>query len=106
MLDRRAVEVRDGAVRLPDGTLAGSTLTMDRALRNIVAATGRSLGELWPMSSLNAARSIGLSATKGSLEVGKHADLVLLDADFNIQMTFAEGEVVYSAAERFAGSTA
>jgi N-acetylglucosamine-6-phosphate deacetylase len=105
MLDRREVVVQGGAVRLPDGTLAGSTLTMDRALRNIVAATGLGLGDLWPMSSLNAARSIGISATKGSLEVGKHADLVLLADDFNVQMTVAEGEVVYSVAGSHAGST-
>ncbi|HEX8231229.1 MAG TPA: N-acetylglucosamine-6-phosphate deacetylase [Chloroflexia bacterium] len=95
-LDHREVVVRDGAVRLPDGTLAGSTLTMNRALRNISKATGRDLSELWPMSSLNAARATGVSGTKGSLEVGKHADLVLLDDDFNVSMTVAEGEVVYS----------
>ncbi|MDQ3705399.1 MAG: N-acetylglucosamine-6-phosphate deacetylase [Chloroflexota bacterium] len=95
-LDHREVVVRDGAVRLPDGTLAGSTLTMNRALQNISKATGRDLAELWPMSSLNAARATGVSDTKGSLEVGKHADLVLLDEDFNVAMTVVEGEVVYS----------
>ncbi|HEX8600607.1 MAG TPA: N-acetylglucosamine-6-phosphate deacetylase [Chloroflexia bacterium] len=97
-LDHREVVVRDGAVRLPDGTLAGSTLTMNRALQNISRATGRDLSELWPTSSLNAARATGVSDTKGSLEVGKHADLVLLDDDFNVSMTVAEGEVAYSTA--------
>lgn len=94
-IDERTVTVRDGAVRLPDGTLAGSILTMERALRNIQAATGRPLAELWPMASLNAARAIGASARRGSLEVGKAADLVLLDADYTVVLTVAEGRVVF-----------
>lgn len=96
MLDERAVQIRDGAVRLADGTLAGSVLTMERALQNVSAATGRSLAELWVISSLNAARAIGISARKGSLEVGKDADLVLLDDDFNVRLTVVAGEIVYA----------
>ena len=95
--DRR-VRVQDGAVRLPDGTLAGSILTMERALANAVAATGRSLAELWPLSSLNAARAIG-ATNKGALEVGRDADLVLLDDDFEVALTVAEGEIVYERGE-------
>jgi N-acetylglucosamine-6-phosphate deacetylase len=98
-LDHREIVVRDGAVRLPDGTLAGSTLTMDSALRDIAKATGRSLSELWPMSSLNAARATGISDAKGSLEVGKDADLVLLDDEFGVAMTVVEGEVVHDSVE-------
>lgn len=97
-IDDRVVHVRDGAVRLPDGTLAGSILTLDLALRNILAATGLSLSVAWPMSSLNAARAIGVATTKGSLEVGKDADLVLLEADATVRLTVVEGTVVYSAA--------
>jgi N-acetylglucosamine-6-phosphate deacetylase len=69
---------------------------MERALQNVSAASGRPLTELWMMSSLNAARAIGVSAQKGSLEVGKHADLVLLDEDFNVKLTVAQGEIVFS----------
>ncbi|HVU11328.1 MAG TPA: N-acetylglucosamine-6-phosphate deacetylase [Phototrophicaceae bacterium] len=94
-LDDRIVTIRDGSVRLPDGTLAGSTLTMDRALRNFIAATGQPLANVWQASSLNAARSAGVSGRKGSLEIGKDADLVLVDANINVQMTVAEGEIVY-----------
>jgi N-acetylglucosamine-6-phosphate deacetylase len=96
-MDHRDVIVKDGAVRLASGALAGSMLTMNRALQNITRATGWTLTELWPMSSLNAARAIGISDVKGSLEVGKHADLVLLDDDFGVYMTVAEGEIVYSS---------
>ena len=96
MLDERSVHIQNGAVRLPDGTLAGSVLTMERALRNVCAATGRSLEELWVTSSLNAARAIGISSQKGSLEVGKAADLVLLDEAFNVRLTVVKGEIVFS----------
>jgi N-acetylglucosamine-6-phosphate deacetylase len=95
MLDERSVNIRDGAVRLADGTLAGSILTMERALRNLCAASGRALSELWVTSSLNAARAIGVSSRKGSLEVGKDADLVLLDDSFQVHLTVAQGEIVY-----------
>lgn len=96
ILDERSIHIQYGAVRLPDGTLAGSVLTMERALQNVHAATGRSLAEIWVTSSLNAARAIGVSAHKGSLEVGKDADLVLLDQSFNVKLTVVEGKIVFS----------
>jgi len=94
-LDERTVHIQNGAVRLPDGTLAGSVLTMERALQNACRAAGRPLAEMWIASSLNAARAIGISNRKGSLEVGKDADFVLLDDDFNVCMTVAAGEIVH-----------
>ena len=94
-LDDRTVTIKDGAVTLPNGTLAGSTLTMERALRNFIAATGEPLANIWRTSSLNAAQAIGVSARKGSLEVGKDADLVLVDEDINVELTVAEGQIVY-----------
>ena len=97
-IDDRVTIVRDGAVRLPDGTLAGSTLTMDKALRNFMQVTNRPLSELWQCSSLNAARAIGVSASKGSIEVGKDADLVLVDSSINVHLTVVEGRIVYRRA--------
>jgi N-acetylglucosamine-6-phosphate deacetylase len=85
----------DGAVRLADGTLAGSVLTLDRALHNLQAATGRPLAELWPAASRNAAQAIGVDDAKGSLEPGKDADLVLLDPALKVVVTVAEGAVVH-----------
>lgn len=96
-IDDRTVTIRNGEVRLPDGTIAGSVLTMERALYNAWHNAVRPLQEAWPMSSLNAARAIGVADRKGSLEVGKDADLVLLDPDFKVWMTVAEGEVVFTA---------
>lgn len=98
MLDDRPVDIREGAVRLADGTLAGSILTMERALQNLCSAAARPLTELWGTSSLNAARAIGISARKGSLEPGKDADLVLLDESFQVLLTVAQGEIVYDPA--------
>jgi N-acetylglucosamine-6-phosphate deacetylase len=94
-VDDRMVDVHDGSARLPDGTLAGSVLTMDAALRNFIAATGLALEQVWPASSLNAARAIQIDARKGSLAVGKDADLVWLDADLQVSMTMVEGRIVY-----------
>jgi N-acetylglucosamine-6-phosphate deacetylase len=85
----------DGAIRLADGTLAGSVLTLDRALHNLQAATGRPLAELWPAASRNAAMAIGVDDAKGSLEPGKDADLVLLDPALRVVVTVAEGAVVH-----------
>jgi N-acetylglucosamine-6-phosphate deacetylase len=96
-LDDRVVELRDGAVRLPDGTLAGSVLTLDRALRNLAAATGREPWELWPAASANAAASIGVADRKGRLEPGLDADLVLLAADGTVSATIVEGEQAHSS---------
>ena len=94
-IDNRTIKIKVGIARLPDGTIAGSILTMEKALKNILAATNRSLNEVWPMTSLNAARNIGVSAHKGSLEVGKDADLVLLTKDMDVAMTIAEGVIVF-----------
>lgn len=94
-LDDRTVEVRDGTVRLPDGGLAGSVLTLDRALRNLAAATGQDPAELWPTASANAARSIGVDDRKGRLDAGMDADLVLLDGEATVQAVVVEGEPAY-----------
>jgi N-acetylglucosamine-6-phosphate deacetylase len=104
MLDERSVQIHDGAVRLPDGTLAGSVLTMERALQNVCSATGRSLAEMWITSSLNAARAIGISTQKGSLEVGKDADLVFLDESFRVRSTIVKGEIVFSNLENLSSA--
>jgi N-acetylglucosamine-6-phosphate deacetylase len=92
--DQPAIHM-DGAIRLADGTLAGSVLTLDRALHNLQAATGRPLAELWAATSRNAARAIGVDDVKGSLEQGKDADLVLLDPELRVVATVAEGVVVH-----------
>lgn len=93
--DGRPIVLEGGSVRLPDGTLAGSALTMDAALRNFCAATGAGVEQVWPVTSRNAARQIGLADRKGSLGSGFDADLVLLTPDLTVHTTIAAGRVVF-----------
>ncbi|HIE47501.1 TPA: N-acetylglucosamine-6-phosphate deacetylase, partial [Candidatus Bipolaricaulota bacterium] len=95
-LGNLAVFVREGVARLSDGTLAGSTLTMDRAVRNFMDYTGCSLPEAVRCASLNPARLLGIDDRKGSLEVGKDADLVIFDQHLTVHYTILGGEVVYA----------
>jgi N-acetylglucosamine-6-phosphate deacetylase len=94
-IDDRVVTMRNGAVRLPDGTLAGSALTMDKAVFNFIHAVDAPLSQMWQTSSLNAARAVGVDGHKGSIEVGKDADLVLVDEQINVHCTIATGHIVY-----------
>jgi N-acetylglucosamine-6-phosphate deacetylase len=94
-LGGQPVTVRNGECRLADGTLAGSILTMDRALVNFMAATGITLAEAWPVTSHTPARSIGLGDEIGALTPGYRGDLVLLDERFEVVATVVGGEVVY-----------
>ena len=81
-----------GGVRLPDGTLAGSTLTMDQALRNLVAL-GLSIRDASLRVSTHAADYLGL-ADRGRLTVGAHADIVVLDPVLQLTRVIVEGDEV------------
>ena len=94
-LEGQQVTCKEGTAKLADGTLAGSALTMDVALRNLVHATGRPLEEVWCCSSLNAARSIHLDQRKGKIAAGFDADLVLLDSNLHVTLTMLGGNVVF-----------
>ncbi len=89
--------VIDGAVRLEDGTLAGSALTMDRALRNVLRYTGISLSDAVRMLTLNPATSVHLDDRKALLKAGYDADLLIFDRDLNLQATICRGEVVFAS---------
>lgn len=93
--DGRLVRCEKGAARLQDGTLAGSILTMDKALRNLQRFTGGALADLWPCASLTPARAIGLDEKLGSITKGKRADLVLLTHDGYIKETIVAGKTVF-----------
>lgn len=84
-LGGQKVMIRNGESRLPDGTLAGSTLTLDRAVYNMVHKVGVPLCDAVRMATLNPARAIGISRKKGSIEIGKDADLVIFDNDIKIK---------------------
>jgi N-acetylglucosamine-6-phosphate deacetylase len=84
------VTVAGGVCRNAEGRLAGSTLTLDRALRNIVAL-GASLGDAVRMLTLNPATLLGIEFKKGALRPGADADIVLLDQGLRIAGVWARG---------------
>ncbi|MEJ8840312.1 N-acetylglucosamine-6-phosphate deacetylase [Ramlibacter sp. AN1133] len=89
-LGRQPVTKCLGGVRLADGTLAGSTLTMDRALRNLVDVIGVPLPDAARRLATHAADFLGL-ADRGRLAAGAWADVVVLDRDLRVQQVFVEG---------------
>jgi len=91
-LGRHTVTKCMGGVRLPDGTLAGSTLTMDQALRNLVDL-GLEIEDASRRVSSYAAEYMGLSE-RGQLAVGAWADLVVMDRDLQLQRVVVEGEEI------------
>jgi N-acetylglucosamine-6-phosphate deacetylase len=92
-LGRNIVTKCLGGVRLADGTLAGSALTMDQALRNLVDKLGLDLIDASRRVTGNAAEFLGLK-DRGALVAGAHADVVTLDADLMLQRVLVEGAEV------------
>jgi N-acetylglucosamine-6-phosphate deacetylase len=90
------LHVERGAARLADGSIAGSVLTMDHALRNALRMLGVSLSEAVGMLTLNPARAIHLDDRKGRLRPGYDADLLLFSADLTLQATFCRGQLAYA----------
>lgn len=90
------VIVDDRAARLPDGTLAGSILSLDKALRNMVEFTGMSIGQILPALSRTQSRLLHLDQN-GEVAPGFRADLTLVDRGGHVMMTIVDGKVVYSA---------
>jgi N-acetylglucosamine-6-phosphate deacetylase len=87
-----AVIVKDGAARLTsDGALAGSTLQLNTALKNVHEVTGLPLSRLVRAVSLNQATSLGLEGL-GKVEAGYTADVVLLNDDFQVTAAFVDGQ--------------
>lgn len=88
------VDVVDGVARLSGGdSIAGSTLTLDRALRNSVAA-GLPIVDVVRSLSATPARALGVADRVGTLDVGKRADLVVLDDGLNVRAVMAAGRWV------------
>jgi len=82
---------------LEDGTIAGSVLRLNDAVKNMRAHTDLPLYEIVNAASLNPANAIGMGDVKGSIEVGKDADLIITDMNFDIKKTIMQGEIRYEA---------
>ena len=82
---------------LEDGTIAGSVLKLNEAVNNVAKHTTLPLWEVVAAASLNPANSIGMGDTKGSIAVGKDADMFIADSEFNVKKTIIQGDIRYEA---------
>ncbi|MGW8048587.1 N-acetylglucosamine-6-phosphate deacetylase [Staphylococcus shinii] len=87
------VTVKGSEARLASGALAGSILKMNEGLKNLIKFTGASLDDLWRVTSLNQAIALNIEDNKGSIAVGKDADIVVVDDDIHVLTTIKSGEV-------------
>jgi N-acetylglucosamine-6-phosphate deacetylase len=95
-LGDKTIVVEQGQCRDPDGKLAGSTLTLDRAVRNLVEWFDLPVGEAITAASASPARAIHMDRSLGIVAPGASADLVFLDQDLQVLKTMVAGRIVYS----------
>ncbi len=86
---------RDNICRLEDGTIAGSVLKLNQGVKNVYENSNIPLWECFNCASLNPANAIGIGDKKGSLEVGKDADIIVCNENFEIMKTVIRGEIRY-----------
>ncbi|UED76491.1 N-acetylglucosamine-6-phosphate deacetylase [Brevibacillus sp. DP1.3A] len=94
-LGGQEVHVHDNQAKLADGTLAGSILTLNRAVGNMVTLSGVSLPDAVEMASLTPASILGFGERKGRLAAGYDADITVLNSQFDVTMTYVAGKEVY-----------
>ena len=94
-LGGQAIFVHGIECRLADGTIAGSMLTLERAVKNMWDYSGLPLHEAVNLASRNPARVLGIEDRKGTLEPGRDADIAIIDRDFAVQQTIVEGRTVF-----------
>ena len=83
--------------RLADGTIAGSVLKLNSAVKNVINHTDLPVYEVFNMASLNPAKAIRCSDRIGSLEAGKDADIIIADENIHIIRTIKKGKTIYEA---------
>ena len=94
-LGGQTVYVQNGEARLADGTLAGSVVTLNKAMANFRRNTGASVPEVVRMVTENQAQELGLFEKIGSLSPGAAADITVFDEEFTVLRTFVDGREVY-----------
>jgi N-acetylglucosamine-6-phosphate deacetylase len=77
--------------------LAGSTLKMNQAIKNIINVLNISLEKAIDLATINPARNLGIDNVKGSIALGKDADLTIIDKDLNIYVTISKGNIIYNS---------
>ncbi|MGX4275863.1 N-acetylglucosamine-6-phosphate deacetylase [Clostridioides difficile] len=94
-LGGQKVIVKGNEARLENGALAGSVLSLNKMVFNFLDNTNLKVNEAINLASLNPATSLGINDKKGSLEIGKDADIAVFDENLDCKMTLCLGEVVY-----------
>lgn len=95
LADGQEVIVEDGVAKLPDrSAFAGSVATTDRLIRTMVSQAGCSIPDAVRMMTENPARVMGIAASKGSIQPGKDADIVIFDENINVKQTIIEGKII------------
>lgn len=94
-LGGQKVTVKDSQARLESGALAGSVMPLNKMVYNFLNNTNLDIRKVVRLAAINPARSIGIDKTKGSIEIGKDADIILIDEDINCYMTINKGNIVY-----------
>lgn len=95
-LGGQVVIVKNGEARLENGTLAGSVLKMNNAVKNVMKFLNLPLEEVVKLASQNPAKNLGVFDQIGSIKEGKRADFVILDKDLNVVQTVRNGKVIYT----------
>jgi N-acetylglucosamine-6-phosphate deacetylase len=95
--DGRAASISENedVARLESGVLAGSVMTMNNTIRNMIIHTGISLKDSVMMATYNPARVLRISNQKGEIKEGMDADIAVIDENINVFMTIVEGNIVY-----------
>ena len=96
-LGGQTVYVDDNSARLKDGTLAGSILKLNEAIKNMKDNTSYNINEIIKMVTINPATLIGEQDKVGTIEIGKYADLVIFDEDIEIRATVVNGDFKYKS---------
>ncbi|VGM96373.1 N-acetylglucosamine-6-phosphate deacetylase [uncultured Avibacterium sp.] len=97
----QTVRVENGQARTFDGSLAGSTCSLDQALRNMVFKADVPVWEAIQMVTTIPATYLGVTDRIGDIAVGKEANFTLLNKELQVQATYIQGEQVYKCGEKF-----
>jgi N-acetylglucosamine-6-phosphate deacetylase len=98
-LGGQRVIVKGEEARLPEGNLAGSLLTLDRAIRNLMENTGIGIADAVKTVTINPARLLQIEESKGSIKVGSDADFTIFDKNINIFSAYLKGNKIYERYE-------
>ena len=95
LISNQWAKVEKGRSLLSDGTIAGSVLTMNKAVKNIMEFANLSLSEAVRLATLNPAKVLGIEDKKGSLSPGKDADITVMNPVFEVLLTMVSGKIIF-----------